>query len=205
MQCSRIFLVLCSLTWINLVLSDSCRCGVSSLARRKISRLYPITKKERIIGGAESPPHGFPWLVRLKGGCAASKCGGALISARLIATAFHCTDDNNGDPYVPCDHSDGKRVAVIGAHDISSTNEESQFTIPIIDVQSPPDRKLRFKVPDSHDFAVAILKYPVTWSTHGISFGKEFQFISMIQCIQSVFHFTTMTSVDGERMQQAGG
>ena len=26
--------------------------------------------RERVIGGIEAPPHAFPWIVRLRGGCA---------------------------------------------------------------------------------------------------------------------------------------
>ena len=95
-----------------------------------------------------------------------SSCGGSLISPRFIATSFHCTDKNKGDK-VPCDHSNGKRYALIGAHDIKNEEEEYTQKIPVIDVRSPPKRRLDRKDPETHDFAVAILQYPVTWSNQG--------------------------------------
>lgn len=160
----------------------SCKCGVSKYHDQIVGRRQHAG--ERIIGGYESPPNAFPWMVRLEKGCASniwlmmkcnwnktslsveSSCGGSLISPRLIATSFHCTDKKKGDR-VPCDHSDGERYALIGAHDIKNKAEKYSYKIPVMDVRSPPKRKLNKKNPETHDFAIAILQYPVTWTDQG--------------------------------------
>ena len=77
-------------------------------------------------------------------------CSGSLISSKFVATAFHCT---SFDGKTPCDHSDGKRVAVIGAH---STKDDAE-RISIIKVLYPPNIS-------SHDFAICVLKHPAKWS-----------------------------------------
>ena len=144
----------------------SCECGRSSQEKQVNRIVNRMNKGERVIGGKEATAHLFPWIVRLGGGCAGGLCGGSLITRRLIATAFHCTLSED-DKTKPCDHSDGKRVAIIGAHDISKQNME----VPIIAVKTPPHatKPITQKNPESHDFALVVLESPVQWNDKGIN------------------------------------
>ena len=64
---------------------------------------------------------------------------------------------------MPCDHSDGGRLAVLGRHTFKLSKLERYYTIPIIDVKYPPHQ---FLTNDnlSHDFAMLVLKEPAKWS-----------------------------------------
>merc|ERR1719481_2271933 len=84
--------------------NDDCTCGVSQ--RRETGN--------RISGGREAIPHEFPWMVRITGGCAGTVCGGALVSPRVVLSAFHCATDLRGRSDRVCDHSDGRRLALVG-------------------------------------------------------------------------------------------
>ena len=82
-----------------------------------------------------------------------------------MLTAHHCTtgsDRNGKSEDTPCDHSDGKRVAVLGRHRFNlPAMWEGRYTIiPIIKVLAPPDGKWKSWDVDSHDFALLVLKHP---------------------------------------------
>jgi len=115
-----------------------------------------------IIGGEEAKPHQFPWVVGITGGCNGD-CGGALISPRLVLSAFHCATANNNDTEA-CDHSDEKRVAVLGQHLIDHERLDSYYTIPIIEVRYPPNANLKSHDLKSHDVAIMVLKTAATFS-----------------------------------------
>ena len=51
--------------------TQNCKCGVSKYAEEIIGRRQH--HGERIIGGYESPPNAFPWMVRLEKGCASNR------------------------------------------------------------------------------------------------------------------------------------
>jgi hypothetical protein len=88
-----------------------------------------------------------------------------LISPRHVLTAYHCTynkDKESGDK--PCDHSDGKRLAVLGQHEIKKEEINSYYTIPIIEVKYPPNQLLNQSDTESHDLAMLILKEPAVLS-----------------------------------------
>jgi len=119
----------------------------------------------RISGGSEAQANQFPWVVRIVGGCAAGYCGGTLISPRLVLSAYHCTyHPESEDTSKPCDHSDGRRLAVLGQHEFHHEKIASYYTIPIIDVKYPPNQLFRLGTYDSHDFAVLVLSTPAQFS-----------------------------------------
>jgi len=132
---------------------DECICG----------RPQPELKSE-ISGGREAPRHEFPWIVRLVEGCPGGLCAGTLVSPRVILTAFHCTVAMNGDNSQPCDHSDGKRLAVFARHEFRLENLSSYYTIPVIKVFSPPNAPLNRHDYSTHDFALLYLKHPAKYS-----------------------------------------
>jgi len=117
-----------------------------------------------IIGGEEAKPHQFPWVVGITGGCNGD-CGGALISPRLVLSAFHCATANNNDTEA-CDHSDEKRVAVLGQHLFDRERIDSYYTIPIIEVRYPPYAGLLHDINDlkRHDVVIMVLKTAATFS-----------------------------------------
>ena len=87
--------------------------------------------ENEISGGEPALSHEFPWMVRIYGqGCVTGLCGGALISPRLVLTAFHCTRYTPISFDKPCDHSDEERVAVLGNPDMRDIS--TRVEIPVI-------------------------------------------------------------------------
>ena len=64
---------------------------------------------------------------------------------------------------VPCDHSDGRRYAIAGAHDL----QEGGMRMPITEVRYPPGAPFREGRRESHDFALMVLQQPLKWSAEG--------------------------------------
>ena len=119
---------------------------------------------ERVIGGDKAEAASFPWVVRIRGGCTGGTvCGGTIISARLVASAFHCAINTHESRREPCDHSDGRRYAIVGAHDLG----EGGRRVAIIDVRHPPGAPYTHNRKDSHDFALMVLERPLKWSAEG--------------------------------------
>jgi len=86
--------------------------------------------KEEIIGGRVAEPNAFPWMVRIYGGCAKRPCAGALITSKHVLTAYHCAIIRGEKK--PCDHSDGKRIAIMGQNEWAPNNGTSRgITMPI--------------------------------------------------------------------------
>lgn len=91
--------------------SCQCRCGVRG-------------RKEKIVGGVETHPHDFPWVVGLfrQGKL---YCGATLISSTWLLTAAHCVDgmESNkirvylGGHNITKDYTDIRRVKKIVQHE----------------------------------------------------------------------------------------
>merc|ERR1712142_713523 len=104
----------------------SCECGNSALTKE-------------ISGGEYAAEEQFPWVVRLVGGCAKGVCGGALVSSRIVLTAYHCANDVTGSSTNTCDHGDGKRIAILGTTTIYFRNIWKYNFMRVIDVRTPPN------------------------------------------------------------------
>ena len=130
-------------------MSDAC-CGIEAYRRTEI------------IGGFKTGPREFPWAVRLSPGCARSKCGGVLVSHRIVLSAYHCAI-RPYDLTKICDHSDGSRRAYFGIYEFEDEEAHTYYSISIIDAIAPkhhvPDESL-----EMHDFIIFILKTSVTYS-----------------------------------------
>lgn len=119
--------------------------------------------ENEISGGSRARPHSFPWVVRLIGGCPRGLCGATLITTRHILTSFHCTYYGKAGPR-PCDHSDGRRLAVLGLDTFVSSNLPNYYSIPVIDIKYPPHAQFTLRDLASHDFAMGLLKEPAVFS-----------------------------------------
>ena len=86
------------------------------------------------------------------------------MSPRVILSAYHCAVNPNSVTADVCDHSDERRVAVLGEHKILLHKLASYITIPIIKVLYPPGAWLYEQDNDSHDFALFLLKHPAKYS-----------------------------------------
>ena len=119
-----------------------------------------------IAGGEKAKGYEYPWMVRIIKGCAAGQCGGALISPSLVLTAYHCTIQHDSDTK-PCDHSDGKRVAILGQPD--KEDSSNRIEVPIIRVLYPEHANLDsedIEDLEDHDFAMYLLKTPIKYSKY---------------------------------------
>merc|ERR1719489_644738 len=118
--------------------------------------------KEEIIGGRVAEPNAFPWMVRIYGGCAKRPCAGALITSKHVLTAYHCAILRGEKK--PCDHSDGKRIALMGQNEWAPNNGTSRgITMPITGIIFPKNAGFSKRDKDfkDHDFAIYVLEDPV--------------------------------------------
>ena len=82
------------------------------------------------------------------------------MSPRVVLTAYHCTVEIGGSSNQPCDHSDGKRLAIVGRHKIEYHLVSTYETIPVIQALAPPHGNLRTHDVRTHDFALLLLQRP---------------------------------------------
>ena len=98
------------------------------------------TMLSRIISGAESRPHGWPWLVsigvRYRGANGMWQnrthiCGGTLIEHSHVLTAAHCLEQKIDDRFVPLTTTNPTLesffVLRIGVHDIRLTRTDELY------------------------------------------------------------------------------
>merc|ERR1712142_293859 len=148
--------------------TTSCECGKPSI-HRPAPETDPLDPE--ISGGFYTMPREYPWTVRLVGGCVRGLCGGALVSPKIVLTAFHCTV-TIGDRWAtkPCDHSDGKRMAILGANTINmydvKYNPSKYNMIPVVEARNPPNAPFMSWTLKSHDFAMLVLKYPAKYDEY---------------------------------------
>merc|ERR1712142_38165 len=125
------------------------------------------------IAGEEAVPNQFPWMVRLLIRCEDFKktfyCGGALISPRVVLTAFHCSCMflyGNENFY----HKKSTVLALLGAHDLSvPSTYKTEKAIDFIFPSSPKPWSKKLEEMgktqrDRHDIAMYILEKPTTYS-----------------------------------------
>merc|ERR1719234_2558559 len=77
----------------------------------------------------------FPWMVRITGGCSGIGCAGTLITSKHVLTSYYCAVKSGEKK--PCDHSDGKRIAILGQNERLGGSRSEGTKIPIIGVKSP--------------------------------------------------------------------
>ncbi|RWS21348.1 serine protease 38 precursor-like protein, partial [Leptotrombidium deliense] len=107
--------------------------------------------KERVVGGRESIPYIYPWLVSLINEDRDPYCGGSLISNDYVLTAAHCVIDteNNNEPK----KKSHVRI-VFGAHDMFKRRKTLTFRVQ--DWKVHPN----FQSVDNYDIALIKLKIP---------------------------------------------
>ena len=79
-----------------------------------------------------------------------------------MLSSFHCA--NIGKDTKHCDHSDEKRIAVLGQHKFDIHKLKSYYTIPIIDVRYPKNQGLFLGSNKNHDLAPMVLKSPAKFT-----------------------------------------
>jgi len=132
--------------------TSECDCG-----RRRMRMM-------EISGGERARPRQWPWVVRLVGGCPGGVCGGALVSPRIVLTAYHCANSIYSDSIELCDHSDGERKAILGRTGIDMKKKDSYYMIPVIEARAPPNGWLSYGNYKTHDFALLILQKPAVYN-----------------------------------------
>jgi len=123
------------------------RCGIGGETR------------SRIIGGSVAAPNEFPWMVRLWTGTP-GLCGGALVSPRVVLSAFHCQyDEDEGKLFK-------NGTAILGAHK-NPRYDQNHIKIPYNDVRYPEHPHKNSWDPfydHQHDFLLIILDKPAKMS-----------------------------------------
>ncbi|KAL1497621.1 hypothetical protein ABEB36_008551 [Hypothenemus hampei] len=108
---------------------------------RRITHWRP-TREPRVIGGEETPEGAAPWQAALKHH-GKHRCGGTVISRRVILTAAHCYTEN--------------LIAVAGTNNIYDQNSHKQHARVESGHLHPDYKKIG---PHSNDIALLILEKP---------------------------------------------
>ena len=87
------------------------------------------------------------------------------MSPRVVLSAYHCTVAPKSESTKPCDHSDGRRLAILGQNEINNFELGKYPSVPVIKVFSPPHGWLTSHDYLSHDFALLLLKHSVKYTS----------------------------------------
>ncbi|UJR14619.1 hypothetical protein I4U23_001613 [Adineta vaga] len=132
---------------------------------------YQPIIRARIIGGIESIPHSWPWIVSIRLASTNSPfCGGSLITDRYILTAAHCFYDDFkkiGNKMITIMKS--RYVFVIGAHYSTEKNTylNSHLRLSAKAILLHPQYDTRTKI---NDIALVELNRPVDLADKTIGF-----------------------------------
>ncbi|XP_074649311.1 plasma kallikrein-like [Tubulanus polymorphus] len=150
----------------------------------------------RIVGGNESIPGSWPWMVSLlfKPWYDTHRCGGTLINANYILTAAHCFNGSS----LMFDYSNASLyTAVLGNHDTRNTSGPMTQMIAVENVTIHPEFGLGGN-DYNNDIAIVKLKSPVTFTDYVspicVSWKKP---IPRQSCVIAGWGFTLGTSRDG--------
>jgi len=107
-------------------------------------------RKNKIVGGAETDNHEYPWQVAIvSNGENIPFCGGAILSSTTIITAAHCTLGQSVDTF----------KVVVNEHDV--TVDDGQEVFDICAKNEHPNYSSRT---NAHDIAILTLCKPVTFT-----------------------------------------
>lgn len=99
----------------------------------------------RIIGGTESTPDTYPWMVSLQSKDGEHFCGASLIDKQWVLTAAHCVNEDSANDI----------QVVVGEYDLN-TNDTAQQARDVSEIHYHKEYG------DDHDIAILKLASPVT-------------------------------------------
>ena len=92
-----------------------------------------------------------------------SKCGGALVSPRIVLSGFHCYKWEGKLKLCPEKRYEDFMFVILGHHHIEPRKNSSYYrqhynTIPVVELKAPEKAGLSVADYGSHDFIMLVLK-----------------------------------------------